>query len=39
LSSTTALFWALADSRGQLPEPQRVGRRVDEVEVHGEPIV
>jgi MFS family permease len=39
LSSTTALFWAYADSRGRLPEPQRVGCERDEVEVHGEPTV
>ena len=39
LSSTTALFWALADFRGKLPEPQRIRQKVDEVELHGEPTV
>lgn len=39
LSSTTAFFWAWANSRGGLPEPRRAGRERDEVEVHGEPTV
>jgi hypothetical protein len=37
LSSTTAIFWAIADSRGRLPEPARVGRSREEMELHGEP--
>jgi hypothetical protein len=37
LSSTTAIFWAVADSRGRLPEPARVGRSREEMELHGEP--
>lgn len=39
LSSTTAFFWAWTDSRGRLPEPERVARERAEVEVHGEPTV
>jgi MFS family permease len=39
LSSTTALFWAIADSRGRLPEPERTGRRLEDVELHGEPTI
>lgn len=39
LSSTTAFFWAFADSRGRLPEPKRAGRESDEVELHGETTV
>jgi MFS family permease len=39
LSSTTAFFWAFADSRGRLPQPQRAGRERDEVELHGESTV
>jgi hypothetical protein len=38
LSSTTAVFWAVADSRGRLPEPRRAGS-TDEIEVHGSPVV
>ena len=37
LSSTTAFVWAFANWRGQLPEPARVGRSREEVELHGEP--
>ena len=39
LSSTTAFFWAYANIRGRLPEPARIGRSREEVEVHGEPAV
>jgi predicted MFS family arabinose efflux permease len=39
LSSTTAFFWAYANLRGALPEPARVGRAADEIEIHGEPAV
>ena len=39
LSSTTALFWAWADSTGRLPEPALEGVDPADVEVHGEPNV
>jgi MFS family permease len=39
LSSTTAIFWAVADARGHLPEPLRLGTPAKEIEIHGEPIV
>jgi len=39
LSSSTALFWAAANYYGKLPEPPRAGVNLEEVEVHGEPIV
>jgi hypothetical protein len=40
LSSTTAIFWAVANSRGRLPEPRRAGHRLaDEVEIHGGPAI
>lgn len=37
LSSTTAFFWAIWNWRGRLPEPARVGRSREEMELHGEP--
>jgi len=39
LSSLTALYWALLDWRGCLPEPPAEGVAPEEVEVHGEPTV
>ncbi len=39
LSSTTAFFWAWANSTGRLPEPELLGVDPDEVEVHGDPVV
>jgi MFS family permease len=38
-SSSTALFWGLANWMGKLPEPPRLGVEPEEVEVHGEPTV
>jgi hypothetical protein len=37
LSSTTAIVWASLNARGRLPEPPRVGRAREEMELHGEP--
>ena len=39
LSSTTAIFWAWANIKGRLPEPELAGIDPDEVEVHGDPVV
>jgi MFS family permease len=39
LSSTTAIFWGVANATGRLPEPVRQGVEPDEIEVHGEPRV
>ena len=39
LSSTTAVFWALANATGRLPEPVHQGVEPEEIEVHGEPTV
>jgi MFS family permease len=39
LSSSTAVFWGLANYLGKLPEPPRLGVEPEEVEVHGEPTV
>jgi MFS family permease len=39
LSSTTAIFWAAANLRGHLPEPERLGVEAEELEVHGDPTV
>jgi hypothetical protein len=39
LSSTTAIFWGLANWFGKLPEPALSGVDPDDVEVHGEPTV
>jgi MFS family permease len=39
LSSTTAIFWAWADIKGRLPEPELSGVDPDDVEVHGERTV
>jgi hypothetical protein len=39
LSSSTALFWGLADFTGRLPEPACEGVEPDEIEIHGEPTV
>jgi MFS family permease len=38
-SSSTALFWGVANWLGKLPEPPRLGVEPEEVEVHGEPTV
>jgi predicted MFS family arabinose efflux permease len=38
LSASTAVFWALANWRGRLPEPALAGVEPDEIEVHGDPI-
>jgi MFS family permease len=37
LSSSTALFWGLADWKGKLPEPESVIIQPVEVEIHGGP--
>ena len=39
LSASTAVFWALANWTGKLPEPALSGVEPDEVEVHGDPTV
>jgi predicted MFS family arabinose efflux permease len=39
LSSCTAIFWAWADWRGKLPEPELLAVEPEEVEIHGEPTV
>ena len=39
LSSTTAIFWGVANAAGRLPEPVRQGVEPDEVEVRGGPGV
>jgi predicted MFS family arabinose efflux permease len=38
LSASTAIFWAWANWRGKLPEPELAGIDPEEVEVHGDPI-
>jgi len=38
LSSSTALFWGLANWTGRLPMPERAGVEMDEIEVHGDPV-
>lgn len=38
-SSTTAIFWGWAHWSGRLPLPEALGVNVDEVEVHGDPVV
>jgi hypothetical protein len=37
LSSSTAIFWGLADWKGKLPEPKPSTAEREDVEVHGEP--
>jgi MFS family permease len=39
LSSTTAIFWGVANAAGRLPEPVRQGVEPEEIEVHGEPTM
>jgi hypothetical protein len=39
LSSSTAFFWLWANWTNRLPEPARAGIEMDEVEVHGDPLV
>ena len=39
LSSTTAIFWAWANSSGKLPEPEPNGVDPADIEVHGDPTV
>ena len=39
LSSSTAVFWAWANWKGKLPEPEPLPEEPEEVEVHGEPTV
>jgi MFS family permease len=39
LSSTTAIFWGVANLTGRLPEPVRQGVEPEEIEVHGEPAM
>jgi len=38
-SSSTAFFWLWANWTKRLPEPIRAGIEMDEVEVHGDPLV
>jgi hypothetical protein len=39
LSSTTAIFWGWANWTGKLPLPESAGVEVNEVEVHGDPVI
>lgn len=39
VSSSTAIFWAWANWRGRLPEPELAGVEPEEIEVHGDPTV
>jgi hypothetical protein len=39
LSSTTAIFWGLANWTGRLPQPEACGVDREEVEIHGDPAV
>ena len=39
LSSTTAIFWGWANWTGRLPLPEACGVEMDEVEIHGDPVV
>jgi MFS family permease len=39
LSSTTAIFWGWANWSGRLPLPEACGVEMDEVEIHGDPVV
>jgi len=39
LSSTTALYWGIANYLGRLPEPAHEGIEPEAIEVHGEPTV
>jgi hypothetical protein len=38
LSSTTAIFWGLAEWTGRLPLPESLGVDMSEVEIHGDPV-
>jgi len=38
LSSSTALFWGLANWTGHLPQPEAAGIERMELEVHGDPV-
>ena len=38
LSSSTAVFWGLANWTGHLPRPQQAGVEMTELEVHGDPV-
>lgn len=39
LSSSTAIFWGWANWAGRLPLPEMRGVEVEEVEIHGDPVV
>jgi MFS family permease len=39
LSSTTAVFWGWANWTGRLPSPEACGVEMNEVEIHGDPVV
>ena len=39
LSSTTAIFWGWANWTGRLPLPEACGVEMEEVEIHGDPVV
>jgi hypothetical protein len=39
LSSSTAVFWGWANWTGRLPMPEAIGVELDEVEIHGDPVV
>jgi MFS family permease len=39
LSSTTAIFWAWANWKGRLPEPEVAGVEPEDIEVHGDPTI
>jgi MFS family permease len=39
LSSSTAIFWAWANWSGRLPLPEACGVEMEEVEIHGDPVV
>ena len=39
LSSTTAIFWGWANWTGRLPLPETCGVELNEVEIHGDPVV
>jgi len=39
LSSTTAIFWGWANWTGKLPLPEACGVELNEVEIHGDPVV
>lgn len=39
LSSTTAIFWGWANWSGRLPLPESCGVEMEELEIHGDPVV